>query len=151
MRCGSTVPSDWQMPCSMLLSLQSASQASVCSARMTRLLFWRPVSFNYLYATSGMYLRSLLLSCNCLPLRSQAPWRWFWSGWVGTLTPTTTLFSLMENLLQPKSSSLWVTIFLQIAPQPKHRDTSESSKNLSECVRLFISALWFLFLQLAEI
>lgn len=104
-----------------------------------------------LYAAPRMYLRSLLLSCNCLPLWSQAPWRWFWSGWVGTLTPTTTLCSLMENLLQPKSSSLWVTIFLHIAPQPKHKDTSESCKNLSECVRLFISTLWFLFLQHVEI
>lgn len=131
----------------------------VCEAR-PRLPYAQPEWPDYspedrwvdnLYASPRMYLRSLLLSCNCLPLWSQAPWRWFWSGWVGTLTPTTTPCSLMENLLQPKSSSLWVTIFLHIAPQLKHKNTSESSKNLSECVRLFISVLWFLFLQHVEI
>lgn len=47
-------------------------------------------------------------------LFTQALWRWFWSGWVGSSTQRATLSSLMGNLLEPNSSSLWVTITLHI-------------------------------------
>lgn len=55
--------------------------------------------------------------CFCFLLFiTQAPWRWFWSGWVGSSTQKTTPSSLMGNLLELNSSSLWVSIPLHIDP-----------------------------------
>ena len=59
---------------------------------------------------SPKYFISLFLTNLFLPFFfvAQAPWRWCWSGWVGSSTQRTTLSSLTGSLPEPKSSSLWV-------------------------------------------
>lgn len=74
----------------------------------------------------------ILLSSDLPSYSFQAPWRWFWSEWAGSLTQRTTLCSLMGSLLELRSSNLWVRIYLKVWNRlSKHHNLSMLSGFLS--------------------